>query len=198
MEIKQSACSFERTSQRARPAYDVVLPSTAKPADEEISAIGAAAALVILALNVVCARNGVGLSLAISGAAATAYFIFQLRLWFESRDACERITMCGAAICISYFARGRLVEQRRLKLRDFAIEIHGDLGSRCALIALRHDDDRRKPVRKIEIARSLTPSQRIQFLEGFLEELRLAGIEPRIFQVVTGRESAIRRYCGEG
>jgi uncharacterized membrane protein len=178
MEDRQSACSVEQSSFDALPTYDVMLPCCAARASQHIPAIGVAAAVVFLVLTGVCAKDRVVLLLALLGAAAKAGFMLRLRMRLESSNSYERIAMRGVGLRVRYVARGRLVEQRRLSLCKTAVEIHDEPDG--SHVVLRLVDDRRKPARKIEIARCLTPSQRLRFLTAFLAQIRLAGIEPRV------------------
>ncbi|WP_425351470.1 hypothetical protein [Methylocystis bryophila] len=94
---------------------------------------------------------------------------------------CERIVIKGGAMRVARYRRGKLIEQRRVKLAGLAIECRADGNSACSFLALRIDERAHRLRRRIEIARHLTPVERAQFLRDFLFALCSRGANPAIF-----------------
>lgn len=109
----------------------------------------------------------------------SALCILAFRLWRGRRSSfSEHIFIDDRAIRISRYAADRLVEQRRLKLVDLAVEFNEDARSNRSVILLRGRT--RAASRSIEIAQGLGPKERRLFFQRFLEGLRKAGATPQI------------------
>jgi hypothetical protein len=166
--------SYRRESQ---PFFSTVLAPPQAPRGKFL--VGLALASLVAALSAAqSARIGdAGSLLAVVVGAALCFLVF--RLWRDRRSSLsEHICVDHRAIRISRYAANRLVEQRRLKLGDLAIEFTEDGDGGRSVILLRGRT--RAAGRTIEIAQDLDAKERRQFFERFLESLRNAGATPQI------------------
>jgi uncharacterized membrane protein len=187
MSLKDVPSPSERPCVGSSAAFDAVLTPHNAPRFRKIAAIVGALAIPILT-RTQTQLLGDGVFVFAPSAISIAACIFALRLWCESRRACERIVVGNGVIRVSRYVHGKLIEQRRIRSSGLAVEFKLDSEGKGLVIALREKPRRPMSRRTIEIARDLTPQERAKFLEQFIEGLRHSEANHEIFPTVAPSE----------
>ncbi len=171
----------------AKPFFETVLVSETTPSAKAFAGLAIMIFLTVLYVENSCGRVGAGLCLiAAAFAPLLCYLAYQL---CGDPQPCptEHISIDGVAVRVSHYVEDKLVEQRRVKLADLAIELREDADHNCYMIQLRSGRAARIVGRAIEIAHSLDPTERRLFFERFLEGLRKSGADPEIRVISAAR-----------
>ncbi len=198
MRSDPASSALEHGDRTSAPLFDAALIFDRAPTSRNLIAFGLTGVAALLCFNASPEFLGFG-SDVLPLSLVALFCVLKIALRRPSPRMAEHVVVTSGAIRISRYVQDKLVEQRRLKLCDLAIELREDGSGNCLLIALRARSRTLAAGRRIEIACSMTAQERTQFLGRLLAALHKSGASPTLCRTsVPASNSCPRRMASFG